>query len=591
MCAWTRTRLLTDLFCALLLLLCAAINELERLSSSLKATLHTPQQFKEIPSLPQDPKSKQQLLETLNFSIAALKAQALTPEASGVAAEGELQTKVQDIAQLQHVLSLVGVSLGGAGGDENVLKLQLSIQRLVKSQAALEAARPKVAGQGILTLASARFWGIIRGTKRDYYVVEATRHKYPVLPNGGRSVILNAKEIADQKKRRKDARAERKAQKAALQAAQDAKGEDDSHAGDEIETPRPPKGVLKEKTIKPIWSKNENHGQGANAFIYFVTNTIEAKVAGADGESTSSSSASSFDDAGSRWSLLPDLDPKHVAASKSMRRLLTGDLNAPVLGFPKFEGLEADYLRTQIARISASTLISPANFHTVEENAEGIETVVEDREYEPTAPEELIQPAGWVHHRAHLLRAGRISVWEEPEKEEDEEEQEEDEEEEEEEEPEPEPEEEEEEEPDEPLPLLSSVEEDTSKGVKALWSFRCYPKIENPHATVLARSTLWPGAVAAAKKDKAVAIYIGDAQKYLPLGFTPAPPPKIQSEFVPVFNAEEEEPNPLQEQVDPAPPAEEPEEGEGSEEGSGEDEEDDDEQEEAGGGGSDDEDN
>ena len=553
----------------------SALFELERLSSSLKATLHTPHQFKEIPSLPQDPISKKQLLDTINFSIAAIKAQTLTPESSSVAAEGELQTKVQDLSQLHHLLSLVGVSLGGSGGDENVLKLHLSIQRLVKSQAALEAARPKVAGQGILTLATARFWGIIRGTKRDYYIVEATRHKYPVLPNGGRSVILNAKEIADQKKRRKDARAARRAQKAAMQAAQDAKGDDDSHAGDEIETPRPPKGVLKEKTIKPIWSKNENHGQGANAFLYFVTNTLEAKTDGAQDADAEQI------DAGSRWTLLPDLDPKLVAVSKSMRRLLTGDLSAPVLGFPKFDGLEASYLRTQIARISASTLISPANFHTVEENADGVESVVEDREYEAVAAEELIAPAGWVHHRAHLLRAGRTSVWEEPEKEDDEAEEEEEEDEEEEEE-EPEPEVDEEEEPDEPLPLLSSVEDDASKGVKSAWSFRCYPRVDHSHATVVARSTLWPGAVAAAKKDKAVAVYIGDAQKYLPLGFTPAPPPTIAAEFAPVFNAEEEEPNPLQEQTDPLPPAEEPE-GDASDD-DGEDEEDDeDDQDEQGG--------
>ena len=43
-------------------------------------------------------------------------------------------------------------------------------------------------------------------------------------------------------------------------------------------------------------------------------------------------------------------------------------------------------------------------------------------------------------------------------------------------------------------------------------------------------------------------VYVGDGQKFLPLGFTAAQPPKIQSEFTPVFSVEDEEPNPLAEQ-------------------------------------------
>ncbi len=602
-----------------LLSLCAALSELEKMSASLKATLHTPQQFKEIPSLPQDSKSKQQLLETLNFTIASLRSQAFTPESSPVAAEGELQTKVQDVAELQHVLNLAGVNLGGRAGAEGVLKLQLSIQRLVRAEAAKEAARPKVAGQGILTLASARFWGIVRGTRRDYYVVEAVRHKYPIAANGGRSRIINAAEIAAQKERKKAARRALREQKAALQAAQDARiaaGGDDAEQEevDEIVTPRPPVGVLKEKRIKPIYEKNEPQGQGANEFVYFVTNTIEARpllpsaVAAAasatvDGEDAASAAAaaaassSGESNSSNTWTQLPDLDPLLVASSKLLRRLLTGDLTSPVLGgFPRFGGNESALLRTIIARISASTLISPAGFHSVEEGPDGRERVIEDREYESAGAEELISAAGWVHHRSHLLRAGRNSVWEAPEKTEEEEETEAkeaeemgegDEEEEEEEEAAAPVDEQEEEEPDEPLPLLSSVEEDSAnpktfpKG-GPLWSFRAYPKPTAPHAVVVARSLLWPGAVAVARKQLAVSVYVGDGQKYLPLGFTPAAPPAIASEFVPVFNAEEEETNPLQEQSDPLPPAANGEDGEEGEDGEKGGEEEDEEQDQGG---------
>lgn len=53
-----------------------------------------------------------------------------------------------------------------------------------------------------------------------------------------------------------------------------------------------------------------------------------------------------------------------------MRRFFTGDLKAPVLGFPRFPWGEAAYLRTQISRITQSTVLIPRGMFNMEEEAE-----------------------------------------------------------------------------------------------------------------------------------------------------------------------------------------------------------------------------
>ena len=45
---------------------------------------------------------------------------------------------------------------------------------------------------------------------------------------------------------------------------------------------------------------------------------------------------------------------------------LTGELSSEVKTFPAFPGNEANYLRAQIARIAASTIVAPRGFFTTE---------------------------------------------------------------------------------------------------------------------------------------------------------------------------------------------------------------------------------
>jgi radial spoke head protein 4A len=64
--------------------------------------------------------------------------------------------------------------------------------------------------------------------------------------------------------------------------------------------------------------------------------------------------------------------------ARKIRCLLTGCLSAPVNGFP---GLEKDYLRAQIARITATTHISPAGFYILRESSSGEEEMTFNDEH------------------------------------------------------------------------------------------------------------------------------------------------------------------------------------------------------------------
>lgn len=59
-----------------------------------------------------------------------------------------------------------------------------------------------------------------------------------------------------------------------------------------------------------------------------------------------------------------------VALRRQIKRYFTGDLEAPVPGYPPFPGTEINLLRAQIARITAGVCVSPAGFFEVDDEAE-----------------------------------------------------------------------------------------------------------------------------------------------------------------------------------------------------------------------------
>ena len=118
-------------------------------------------------------------------------------------------------------------------------------------------------------------------------------------------------------------------------------------------------------------------GTGANASVYFACNSLGQNP----------------------LQRLPDIRPEQITAARTLKRLLTGNLDSTVSTYPPFPWSEATFLRAQIARIAAATLLSPAGWLTQEEGDEGA-TLTPAEEIEPLAlpdgdPEEWL--SNWVH--------------------------------------------------------------------------------------------------------------------------------------------------------------------------------------------------
>lgn len=93
-----------------------------------------------------------------------------------------------------------------------------------------------------------------------------------------------------------------------------------------------------------------------------------------------------------------------------MRILFTGNLDTNVDSDQNFPMKERHLLRTQIARVSATTHISPADFFQLEETEDGdSQAINKNPEYEQMIPADLADPGldGWVHHTAYILPQGR----------------------------------------------------------------------------------------------------------------------------------------------------------------------------------------
>lgn len=124
---------------------------------------------------------------------------------------------------------------------------------------------------------------------------------------------------------------------------------------------------------------------------------------------------------------LPSVTPQQIDAARRIRKFLTGNLSAPVNSFPPFPGNEANYLRAQIARIAAATVISPKGAFSAEEDDSGeLPLVQHNQEFEGMDVSDLLQLSNWVHHNPHILKQGRCTFFQlrqENEEEEDEEKQ------------------------------------------------------------------------------------------------------------------------------------------------------------------------
>ena len=238
----------------------------------------------------------------------------------------------------------------------------------------------------------------------------------------------------------------------------------------------------------------EPPGVGLNTFCYFVA-------------------ASAADE----FVRLEDVTPEQILMSSKVRKFFTGNLGVPVACYPAFPGPEAAYLRAQIARIAAATVLWPNNKFVFDEESEATPKPIIDAE-EYAVPEDLTDLGSWVHVYGKILKIGRTTNPPKPEPAEGEEEAEAEEEEEE-------------------VPALGPAGEDEvvikySEEREVLtelpaWSVTEYNVQQPALGVAIAKSNRWPGAYSAIAKsgDKHACVYFGHGHENTGKAYTPVAPP------------------------------------------------------------------
>lgn len=93
--------------------------------------------------------------------------------------------------------------------------------------------------------------------------------------------------------------------------------------------------------------------------------------------------------------------PEHVRAARTLKRFLTGSLNSAVSMYPPFPWTEATFLRAQIARIAATTVLTPTDWFASEEDDDGIQSIKRAEEITPVALPEAGALQEWVSNWVH----------------------------------------------------------------------------------------------------------------------------------------------------------------------------------------------
>jgi radial spoke head protein 4A len=233
--------------------------------------------------------------------------------------------------------------------------------------------------------------------------------------------------------------------------------------------------------------------EGANKFEYFVSQNPEA----------------------GGWIKLPPVTMAQISTSRQFKRLLTGNLDAPVGTYPIFPGTERNLLRAIIGRIAGATSISPDGYFGLDDDGELKPAEAEDfANAFPKDGEALKDPEAWKHHVCDLNSLGRVRAMPEQLGEDGE--------------------------PiveDEPVEATAQLSGLTAE----VWSIRVGPGGAGVAATsgAVAKSLLWPGAVAVAAGRRFINCYVGNGVMYDPKPYSPPLPSRTQAEWAP---AEEEAP-------------------------------------------------
>nr|XP_008005436.2 radial spoke head protein 4 homolog A isoform X4 [Chlorocebus sabaeus] len=205
-----------------------------------------------------------------------------------------------------------------------------------------------------------RFWGKILGLEMNYIVAEVE------FREGEDEEEVEEEDVAEER--------------------DNGESEADEDEEDEL-----PKSFYKAPQAIP----KEESRTGANKYVYFVCN-----------------------EPGRPWVKLPPVIPAQIVIARKIKKFFTGRLDAPIISYPPFPGNESNYLRAQIARISAGTHVSPLGFYQFgeeegeeEEEVEGGQNSFEENpDFEGIQVIDLVESlSNWVHHVQHILSQGRCN--------------------------------------------------------------------------------------------------------------------------------------------------------------------------------------
>ncbi|XP_072747686.1 radial spoke head protein 4 homolog A [Anoplolepis gracilipes] len=417
--------------------------------------------------------------------------------------EDDKKKKYPDMLDLLFYFEQTGVGLP----RHEMLLLNLSIRKLAST----------------MPVENIRFWGKILGKPKNYYIVEAEFQADELArrleQEKTEAQTQGEKEESETEEAVRFAEEEAAAAKTEIEAVDETIGTTeishvDTGAEKSLELVFPPLPVNPWRPLSKVPA--ERIGSGLNKKVYFICN------------------APGLDE----WIELPAVTPQQIVIARQIVRYCTGNLETPIHSFPPFPGVEKNYLRAQIARISATTHVSPIGFFTLGGEGED-EEVEEEREeayiegdlaenmhYEPLSIKDLVDPtmSNWCHHSPYILKQGRI-IWWNPEEEEDNEEEE--------------LEEEDEVERDEVKtiekeigpPLLTPLSEDATVDFVIPWTARQSSYLQPDIAIAFVRSNVWPGAFAFAIEKRFANVYIGWGHKYNAYNYSPSNMPPVQDQY------------------------------------------------------------
>ncbi|GBG32879.1 Radial spoke head protein 6-like A [Hondaea fermentalgiana] len=206
---------------------------------------------------------------------------------------------------------------------------------------------------------------------------------------------------------------------------------------------------------------------------------------------------------GGPWTRLGSLRPEAVLCARQIKRFLTGNLDASVLGYPAFPGTERAYVRAIIALINEECAIAPKGYFAVSEDGDAVDVA---EEFTMPAVADLLDASAWEAYGPAFSSLGRVRPVETEDAEGN---------------------------------TVSQPEGWELQWVRdALaekWTARAYPRTlpDLKHAHAVLRSEAWPGAfaIASAASGAWSNVYVGYGFARADTLYTPPMPPALQKEY------------------------------------------------------------